>query len=217
MSTQRRLKMLAIASVNTTECPDSERLADYILGNLSDEDQLAIAAHVRSCRLCQHLAVICRPPEPGMVATWDEQTGVVVTRPKPKPLLSRLIARLDSSLLPAQDISSSLSPIRAFRNTGDSARTQRYITRADIAIDLMIAASSDDTWRIAGRVTRANAPLSGCLVTVKGRSLSSSKQQETDDAGGFRFEQLPPGRYTLSVKDDLVEVLIRALKLGEDD
>jgi anti-sigma factor RsiW len=60
----RQLERLALASLNEDECPEPERIAAYILGELSGNEQLTVAAHVRRCPLCQHDIAQCRPPEP---------------------------------------------------------------------------------------------------------------------------------------------------------
>jgi hypothetical protein len=64
MDEQRRLEQLAFASLTEAECPDTDQLAAYMLGNLTGTEQLIIAAHIRECPLCQHDVAICRPPEP---------------------------------------------------------------------------------------------------------------------------------------------------------
>lgn len=61
---QRQLERLAIASLTAEECPAAEQLAAYILGQLTENEALMVAAHVRECPLCQHLATLCRPAEP---------------------------------------------------------------------------------------------------------------------------------------------------------
>jgi hypothetical protein len=64
MDKQRRLEQLALASLTEEDCPDSDRLAAYILGALVGTEQLVVAAHVRDCPLCQYDIALCRPPEP---------------------------------------------------------------------------------------------------------------------------------------------------------
>ena len=61
---RRRLEQLAFASLTEADCPDADRLAAYILGALTGNDQLVVAAHVRDCPLCRHDIAICRPPDP---------------------------------------------------------------------------------------------------------------------------------------------------------
>jgi hypothetical protein len=63
-STNNRLTALSIASSEEENCPAAEQLAAYILGELSGNEQLRIAAHVRSCPFCQHDMAVSRPPAP---------------------------------------------------------------------------------------------------------------------------------------------------------
>src|SRR5439155_634247 len=64
MDVQRRLEQLALSSLTETECPDADRLAAYILGTLTETDQLIVAAHARTCPLCQHDIAAGRPLHP---------------------------------------------------------------------------------------------------------------------------------------------------------
>src|SRR4051812_33213283 len=64
MENQHHFDRLATASLMDVDCPDSEHLAAYILGMLTGNDQLMVAAHVRTCPLCQQLTATCSPPEP---------------------------------------------------------------------------------------------------------------------------------------------------------
>lgn len=64
MNEQRRLEQLAFVSLTEAGCPDTDQLAAYMLGGLTGAAQLAVAAHVRACPLCQHDMAVCRPPEP---------------------------------------------------------------------------------------------------------------------------------------------------------
>lgn len=79
MDEQRRLAHLAFRSLSEAECPDSDLLAGFILGDLSGAEQLSVAAHVRGCPLCQQDLVICRPPVP--------RPRLVLARLLPPPLL----------------------------------------------------------------------------------------------------------------------------------
>ena len=64
MNERRRLETLAISSLNAADCPDAELLAASMLGILTGNEQLRVAAHVRQCPLCQADMAACRPPPP---------------------------------------------------------------------------------------------------------------------------------------------------------
>lgn len=64
MPSQRQLEALLVAGLNDGDCPPDERLAAFVLGALSGNEQLSVAAHMRDCPLCQELARLARPPAP---------------------------------------------------------------------------------------------------------------------------------------------------------
>lgn len=61
MTERRRLEQAVRRSLTAEACPPSEQLADYILGSLERNDQLRVAAHVRTCPLCAELIAIATP------------------------------------------------------------------------------------------------------------------------------------------------------------
>jgi hypothetical protein len=58
----RRVKMMAIASLNDADCPSTDDLAGYILGLLPSPRKEEVAAHVASCVLCQEIVGRSTPP-----------------------------------------------------------------------------------------------------------------------------------------------------------
>jgi hypothetical protein len=64
MDLQSRLEQLALSSLTDDGCPAPDQLAAYILGTLTGNEQLVVAAHVRDCPLCQQDVADCRPPQP---------------------------------------------------------------------------------------------------------------------------------------------------------
>jgi hypothetical protein len=62
MDLQHHLEQLAYTSLTDEACPDPDRLAAYILGTLTGNEQLTVAAHVRGCPWCQQHVADCRPP-----------------------------------------------------------------------------------------------------------------------------------------------------------
>lgn len=59
-----KLEQLATASLTEAFCPPSEKVAAYALGLLTGNDQLVVAAHLRTCPLCAADIAAARPPEP---------------------------------------------------------------------------------------------------------------------------------------------------------
>jgi hypothetical protein len=64
MTDRRRFEQLAILSLHETDCPDADLLAASMLGLLTGNEQLRVAAHVRQCPLCQADVAACNPPPP---------------------------------------------------------------------------------------------------------------------------------------------------------
>ncbi|HEU4325158.1 MAG TPA: zf-HC2 domain-containing protein [Roseiflexaceae bacterium] len=76
----RRLERLAYQSLSEDECPEADLLAAYMLGDLSGNSQLSVAAHVRGCPLCQRDLAVCQPLAP--------RPRTLVARLLPPPLLA---------------------------------------------------------------------------------------------------------------------------------
>lgn len=121
--------------------------------------------------------------------------------PKPRPQIT--IARLLPFALPEGRRSSSHQPY-----------VRQYIA-ADVIVELTIAPPDGDVWRITGQVMRTGVGLANRIVSM--RSGRRRYQQASDADGFFTFVDLPTGRYTLTVIDDLLQIQIRALVLGVDE
>lgn len=63
MDDRQKLEHLAYQSLTEEDCPSTDALADYILGLLTGNDALRVAAHVRACPLCARDVGRCRPAE----------------------------------------------------------------------------------------------------------------------------------------------------------
>lgn len=60
----QQLERLALGSFGPIDCPEPQLLADYALGMLDGNEQLRVAAHVRSCPLCSDDIAATQPPAP---------------------------------------------------------------------------------------------------------------------------------------------------------
>jgi Carboxypeptidase regulatory-like domain len=60
---REQLAALARGSLSDEDCPNTMDLAAYALGDRSGTEQLKLAAHIRSCPLCQQLIAMCTPAE----------------------------------------------------------------------------------------------------------------------------------------------------------
>ena len=145
-----------------------------------------------------------------MIAAWDEQAGAVITRPRPRSLLQRVLARLAAE----EDPEVVFRAGAVFRADDDSSRTHHYIARTAVDITLTFAVSHGDSWRITGIVNRAGEPWVGARVRVTSDRRRVGVPQEIDAEGGFTVDELPPGHYTLYVEDDEVQVRTPPLALG---
>lgn len=63
MQARPYLERLAIASLDEAGCPSSEQLAAYSLGMLVGNEELSVAAHVRTCPLCTADVAALQPPQ----------------------------------------------------------------------------------------------------------------------------------------------------------
>ncbi len=64
MDTRSLLERLSLMSLTDEACPSPDQLAAYLLGTLDGAEQLSVAAHVRTCPMCQEDVSRARPPEP---------------------------------------------------------------------------------------------------------------------------------------------------------
>jgi hypothetical protein len=69
-----------------------------------------------------------------------------------------------------------------------------------MSVPLPLAIAQETTGGLQGTVKDyTGAVVSGAHVEVKGSTLVGSKSADTDSAGYYRFANLPPGTYSLSV------------------
>lgn len=137
MDEQHRLEQLAAASLTPDDCPPREQLALYMLRLLTGNDELRLAAHVRSCPICQHDIALAQPP----------------STPQPHPL-ERVIAQLTPFRL-------------AEGRRGEERGEYRRYEAQEIQIDLSISAREGDYRRISGKILRASTWLAGCAVVLR--------------------------------------------------
>lgn len=94
MNSRKQLERLILEGMTEADCPEPDQLSAYISGTLSSQEQLLVAAHVRSCPLCEADLLLARPPVPR------------------RPVL---IARLLPMSLQGVRTSSGLLPVRHYR------------------------------------------------------------------------------------------------------
>ena len=99
------------------------------------------------------------------------------------------------------------------RSLATSSQVRQYIA-ADLAVDLTIAPPAGERWRVTGQVTRGGVGQPD--LSVRLRAGRRSYAQVSDADGFFTFQAVPPGRYTLSVTNDQVQIQIRKLDLTEN-
>jgi len=62
----------------------------------------------------------------------------------------------------------------------------------------LLAQGTGTTSSVSGNVTTDGKPLPGVTVTVSSPALQGTRTAVTGDAGGYNFQSLPPGAYTVS-------------------
>jgi hypothetical protein len=177
MRTPDRIERLAIASLTDEACPPAEDLAAFMLGDLGGVDQLRVAAHVRSCPLCQQLADLCAPPSP------------------PEPALRRLIAGLAAPALAT-----------GLRGDGGGAQVRRYMA-ADISVELTIPPPDGEAWEVVGQVLCGGLGLPFCPVQIQtGRRRPLTRSSDADGFFGFSGLPAGTYRLTITYGQVRVEV-----------
>jgi hypothetical protein len=193
MTKRSRLEQLARASNRAVEHPDTDTLAAYVLDMLSGNEQLSVAAHVRTCPTCRRHIALITPPTP---TARTAQIG----EPFPLPIIA--------SLLPAL---SGMSAQRSAHPAASDDDVRKYVA-ANLQVELTISPREGDHWALTGQVLREGTSLGITPVTLR---LGRKRWQAVTDVDGFfDFTELAGGVYTLTVNDAQVELTIRELQLG---
>lgn len=130
------------------------------------------------------------------------QSELLLARP-PAPRPRLLVARLLPGL------------VAGVRGPGGSAQVRQYRT-ADLMIELTIAPTEGDYWRLTGQLLRREERVAEQQVKLRaGRRKTLERQSDAD--GFFTFEHVPAGRYTLTVSDSSVAVQVRDILLAHED
>lgn len=183
-------------------CPDADTLIDYYAKQLPSAQQLVIHNHVQRCRQCQG--------ELAMYAAIDE-----VPLQAAPAFLQRLFEAV--LLLPTQ----MAAPVRGALPSLHY-RTQIRTPAIDILLFTQKQSSKARTWTMRGEL-RTEEGLHFTQVekivlrTVDPPSEEALELTTTLDADGmFVFRRLEAGSYALQIFTDEEEILIRALKVGDD-
>jgi hypothetical protein len=174
-----------------------ERLA---LASLTDEDcpdPETMAAHLLGLLAATHQLQVA-----AHLRTCPRcRTELLLAQP-PTPRTRPLIARLMPGLL------------LGVRGPGP-ASSRRY-QAANLSIELTIAPPEGDFWRLTGQLLRGDAPLAGQTVLLRA-ARRRALQQQSDELGFFSFEDLPTGRYTLTVNEETTAVQVRGILLAHEE
>ncbi len=106
-----------------------------------------------------------------------------------------------------------LVPI-GLRSTTSTHAIRQY-RAADMTIEITVVPSHGDYWRLTGQLLR-NANGVASQVVVLRSSRRRVYRQESDHKGFFTFEDIPTGRYTLSVNDKATTIQIRGVILTHE-
>src|SRR5687768_12113319 len=87
---------------------------------------------------------------------------------------------------------------------------------AAFVIVLMVASPSlaqTTTATLSGRVTTAELPLSGVLVTISSPALQRTRSAETSDEGTYSFVAVPPGEYRVTFAISGLQTMAKSVVL----
>jgi hypothetical protein len=70
------------------------------------------------------------------------------------------------------------------------------------------------TGTLVGTVTSGGAPLPGVLVTISSPAMQGTRSIVTGEGGGFHFQALPPGVYTLRYELEGMQQLTKQVTIG---
>jgi hypothetical protein len=175
----------------------TDKLSDYLDGELPEGESRAVAAHLRECRECAAVLndlkrVVARAQAAGHAG-----------RPLQADLWSGIAARIDGHA-PAAGVT-------PFRTTA-SRRFAFTLPQLAAAAALVAAVSGGIAWRIAGtpEARRDDAP-APTVATTSDSAANGTDTAVSDDAAGVRVETvgLADAQYDAAVAD-----LEKALKAG---
>ena len=184
-------------------CPDVESLIDYYGKRLPSAQQLVVHNHVQRCRQCQE--------ELAMFAAIDD----VPLQAAPS-FLQRLFEAV--LLLPTQ----MAAPVRGALPSLHY-RTQIRTPAIDILLFTQKQSGKARTWTMRGELRTEEGLHFTQVEKIVLRPVDPSPADEAADLtttldadGMFVFRRLESGIYALQIFTDEEEILIRALKVGEE-
>lgn len=186
MASLTRFEEFLQAPVVTLDCPPAEELAAFILGLIKGNEQLHITAHVRHCPCCQ-LAISFATPQESKASHES---------------WSQKLKRLVAYPLPATQFG-----LRGVEH-------DLHYQAEHVHFVLTQTPHTHEGWQLAGRVLFDSTGQSDWTVIAMtpGRRLRAI----TDNDGFFVFEQMPAGRYLLSLAGDGMRIHIRDFTLGSE-
>lgn len=178
--------------VYRADCPSTDRLVAYGEQQLLGTDQLLVRAHVIKCDHCQ--------ADLAMLEAIDE----VPIQAPPRRLV-------EASFLPAL--------LQGVRGTVLRFQAPTVI----IQLSARKTSGQSLTWNIRGELrTHDGLPLSDALEVAQLQAhhpLTGSSEQAYEAViepdGAFSFQQIPPGRYKLSLLTGAEEIVIRELAIDD--
>jgi negative regulator of sigma E activity len=188
----------------------TDKLSDYLDGELPEAERAAVDAHLRECAQCAAVLndlkrVVARAQASGQTA-----------RPPQADLWAGIAERIDARHAPEADadLRSPVGKVAAFR--GRASRHFAFtLPQLAAAAALIAAVSGGIVWQIAGSPEGLRydepAPTTSDAVAQPFRAATGGEIAASDDAAGARFETvaLADAQYDAAVVD-----LEKALKAG---
>jgi len=83
-----------------------------------------------------------------------------------------------------------------------------------LALLVAVSAIGQTTAQIAGTVTTEGAPLPGVTVTITSPNMQGARTTTTADTGGYTFQGIPPGEYTVKFELSGMSPVTQSTKVG---
>src|SRR6185436_16609255 len=93
---------------------------------------------------------------------------------------------------------------------------QRRVAASMILIALIVTVSvfGQTTAQITGTVTTDGVPLPGVTVTITSLQMQGSRTATTLDTGGYTFQGVPPGEYTVKFELSGMAPVTKSAQVG---
>lgn len=183
-------------SLYRDNCPESDQLADYVMGTLSTADEVRLERHLQQCMFCQKEVITLQTIFVADVAQEQHQKVLEPVWQQFKTVLQSLSDQLVQVLVPQSRMA--YGQLKGNRDSRD-----RVLTYTKEPVSVMLSLEKMiDTLKINGSIvdTETQDRWSGSLVELVSTAEDPRRYATfADDDEMFTFDAVVPGHFNLSI------------------